>query len=164
MTEPGYLWIAALLAGCASSAQAVTAGGAAMSKTLESRHVSVAIERSPDDVYRYTSNLETWTQWAHGLGTSVRKVDDVWIAKGGPLGEVKIRLAETNAFRVLDHDVTLPDGQTFHNSFRVIPNGEGSEAVFAVFRRPGVSDQAFAEDYGAVAKDLRKLKSILESQ
>ena len=48
-----------------------------MSKTLESRHVSVAIERSPDDVYRYTSNLETWTRWAHGLGASIRKVGDV---------------------------------------------------------------------------------------
>jgi hypothetical protein len=135
-----------------------------MSKTFESRHVSVAIERSPDDVYRFTSNLETWTQWAHGLGTSVRKQGDVWVAEGGTLGEVKIRLAEPNPLRVLDHEVTLPNGQTFHNAFRVIPNGEGSEVVFAVFRRPGVTEQAFAEDYGAVEKDLRKLKSILESQ
>lgn len=133
-----------------------------MSKTFEARHVSVAIERSPDDVYRYVSNLETWTRWAHGLGTSVRKVGDVWVAAGGTLGEVKIRLAEPNAFRVLDHDVTLPNGQMVHNPFRVIPNGEGSEAVFAVFRRPGVTDEAFADDYGAVEKDLLKLKSILE--
>jgi hypothetical protein len=135
-----------------------------MSKTLESRHVSVAIERSPDDVYRYTSNLETWPRWAHGLGTSVRKVGDVWVADGATLGEVKIRFAEPNAYRVLDHDVTLPNGQTFHNAFRVIPNGEGSEAIFAVFRRPGVTDKEFAEDYGAVEKDLRKLKAILESE
>jgi hypothetical protein len=88
----------------------------------------------------------------------------VWVADGATLGEVKIRFAEPNAYRVLDHDVTLPNGQTFHNAFRVIPNGEGSEAIFAVFRRPGVTDKEFAEDYGAVEKDLRKLKAILESE
>lgn len=135
-----------------------------MSKTFESRFVTVAIERSPDDVYRYASNFETWTKWAHGLGTSVRKVGDLWVAGGGPLGEVKVRLAEPNAFRVLDHDVTLPNGQTVHNAVRVIPNAEGSEVVFAVFRRPGTTEQAFADDWGAVEKDLRKLKAILESQ
>lgn len=134
-----------------------------MSKTREVRHVTVSIERSPDDVYRYASNVERWPEWAHGLGKSVRKAGDAWIAEG-PLGEVKVRFPEANRFRVLDHDVALPNGQTVHNAFRVIPNGEGSEVVFAVFRQPGATDQAFADDWGAVEKDLRKLKSILEKR
>ena len=114
-------------------------------------------------MYRYASNVERWPEWAHGLGTSVRKAGDAWIAEG-PLGEVKVHFPEPNRFRVLDHDVTLPNGQTVHNAFRVIPNGEGSEVVFSVFRQPGTTDKAFGEDCGAVEKDLRKLKSILESR
>jgi hypothetical protein len=132
-----------------------------MTKTLEVKHVSVSIERSPDEVYRYALNIETWPAWAHGIGTSVRKAGDGWIAEG-PLGKVTIRFVEPNPYRVLDHDVTLPNGQTFHNSFRVIPNGPNSEAVFSVFRRPETTDQAFREDWQAVEKDLRTLKKILE--
>src|SRR5262245_14470552 len=115
-----YVLVSSLLASCPSAE-----GGVPVSKTREVRHVSVSIERSPDDVYRYASDVERWPEWAHGLGKSVRKAGDAWIAEG-PLGEVKVRFAATNPFRVLDHDVTLPNGQTFHNSFRVIPNGEGS--------------------------------------
>jgi hypothetical protein len=45
---------------------------------------------------------------------------------------------------------------------RVFPNNEGSELVFTLYRRPGVSDQEFAEDAEAVEKDLSKLKTVLE--
>jgi hypothetical protein len=133
-----------------------------MSQTTEAHHVTVTIARSPDEVYRLARVIERWPEWAHGIGTSVRPAGDSWIAKG-PLGEVKVRFAEDNPYRVLDHDVTLPDGKTFHNSFRIIPNGSGAEAVFSVFRQPGASDQAFRDDWQAVEKDLRTLKKLLES-
>ena len=132
-----------------------------MSNTLEVRHVSVSIERTPDDVYRFASNLETWPEWAAGLGKSIRREGRDWIANG-PLGEVRVRLAEPNPFRVLDHDVTLPTGVSVQNPFRVLPNGAGSEVVFSVFRQPGTSDQEFQADTSAVEKDLRALKQLLE--
>lgn len=132
-----------------------------MHQTSEVQHVSISIARSPDDVYRFASAIERWPEWAHGIGTSVRRDADAWIATG-PLGEVTVRFAPQNPYRVLDHDVTLPNGQKFHNSFRVIPNGTGSEAVFSVFRQPGATDQAFRDDWGAVAKDLQRLKALLE--
>lgn len=61
-----------------------------MQNTLEVRHVSVSIERSPDDVYRFAAKLENWSQWASGLGKAAKKVGGEWIV-GGPLGEVKVR-------------------------------------------------------------------------
>lgn len=133
-----------------------------MTKTLDVKHVSVAIERSPDDVYRYAANVELWPKWAHGLGKSLHKSGDAWIAEG-PLGKVTLQFAEPNPYRVLDHDVTLSNGQKFHNSFRVIPNGAQSELVFSVFRQPGATDQAFQTDWQAVEKDLHTLKKILET-
>ena len=33
---------------------------------------------------------------------------------------------------VLDHDVTLPSGETVHNPMRVIPDGDGCEVVFTL--------------------------------
>jgi len=133
-----------------------------MSQTTEAHHVSVSVARPPDEVYRFARVIERWPEWAHGIGTSVQPDGEGWIAKG-PLGEVKVRFAEDNAYRVLDHDVTLPDGRTFHNSFRVIPNGSGSEVVFSVLRQPGATAQAFREDWQAVEKDLQRLKKLLES-
>jgi len=134
-----------------------------MSDTLEVRHVSVAIERSPDAVYRYASNVADWVHWAHGLGRSIRQVGREWIADG-PLGQVKVVLSEPNDFRVLDHDVTLPSGASVHNALRVLPNGGGSEVVFSVFRQPGTTDQDFLEDTRAVERDLRALKRVLEQR
>jgi hypothetical protein len=45
---------------------------------------------------------------------------------------------------------------------RVFPNNDGSELIFTLYRRPGVSDQELAEDTRAVEKDLAKLKTLLE--
>jgi hypothetical protein len=45
---------------------------------------------------------------------------------------------------------------------RVLPNGEGSEFVFTLIRRPGMSDGEFARDKAAVENDLKTLKDLLE--
>lgn len=136
-----------------------------MSEMFEVHHVSVSIARSADEVYRFASVIDRWPEWAHGIGKSVRRegegTADAWIAKG-PLGEVKVRFAPANPYGVLDHDVTLPDGRKFHNAFRIIPNGAGSEAVFSVLRQAGATDEAFREDWQAVEKDLYTLKKLIE--
>ncbi|HMN30099.1 MAG TPA: hypothetical protein PKE45_18245 [Caldilineaceae bacterium] len=56
----------------------------------------------------------------------------------------------------------MPSGVTVYNPMRVFPNGDGSEVVFTVYRRPGMSGQQFAEDAQAVASDLHQLKRLLE--
>jgi hypothetical protein len=63
---------------------------------------------------------------------------------------------------VLDHDVTVPSGETFHNPLRVLANGDGSEVVFTVYRWTGTTDEAHQADAAAVAADLATLKSLLE--
>jgi hypothetical protein len=99
--------------------------------------------------------------WAKGLADGIERVGEEWLAES-PLGRVKVRFAPANGFGVLDHDVTLESGTTFHNPMRVMPNGSGSEVVFVVFRRAGVSDAEFERDAGTVARDLEALKWLLE--
>lgn len=124
----------------------------------EVRHVSIAIACHPEKVYEFASNPVNLPRWAEGLARSeVYHDGDHWVADS-PMGEVRIRFAAPNSLGVLDHDVTLPSGETVHNPMRVVPNGEGSEVTFVLFRRPGVD---FAADLAMVEGDLDRLKGLL---
>jgi hypothetical protein len=133
-------------------------------RLFEVRHVSVSIAHPPDAVYQFAAKPENMPKWAVGLGTSFRpREDGSWIAEGGPVGSATVRFVERNPLGVLDHDVTVSSGETVHNPIRVIPNGDGTEVVFTLFRRPGVSEAEFSADAQAVEKDLRTLKRLLET-
>ena len=133
-----------------------------MRTTSEMRHVSVSVDRSPDDVYRFMANIESMALWAAGIGKLTQVQGQDWVSEG-PLGKAKVRFSEPNAFRVLDHDVTLPSGVTVHNALRVLPNHQGCEVVFSVVRQRGMSDDEYARDADAVEEDLRTLKKLLEA-
>ncbi|GAB2815928.1 SRPBCC family protein [Streptomyces daliensis] len=129
----------------------------------ESRHLGIHIDRTVDDVYAYASDPANLPAWAHGLGEAVEKADDHWVAESSPMGRVVITFAPRNELGVLDHDVTLPSGETVHNPVRVIADDAGSEVVFTLRRRPEMSDADFERDAGMVAADLRRLKKLMES-
>jgi hypothetical protein len=62
----------------------------------------------------------------------IHREGEHWISDW-PMGRVKVRFAPPNNFGVMDHDVTV-GSETTHNAFRVIPNGDGSEVIFSVFK------------------------------
>ena len=135
-----------------------------MTPLLDVRHVSISIQRPPVEVYRFARDGNNLAKWASGLGDQkVEGKGDDWSAHG-PLGDVKIHFAAENAFGVLDHDVTLPNGTVVHNPLRVMPNGDGSTVVFSVLQQPGMKADAFANDVKHVEKDLMTLKSLLEKK
>jgi hypothetical protein len=127
----------------------------------EVRHLSISIQRPWQTVYEYAANPANLPKWATGLGSAIRKIGSEWEADS-PMGRVRIRFAAPNGFGILDHDVVLESGETVHNPMRVIPNGGAAEVVFTLFRRPAMSEAQFAADGEWIAKDLRKLKAILE--
>ncbi|MEU9556477.1 SRPBCC family protein [Streptomyces fumanus] len=128
-----------------------------------SRHLSTYIDRTADAVYAYASDPANLPAWANGTGDSIERVEDRWVAESSPMGRVEITFAPRNELGVLDHDVTLPNGETVHNPLRVIANGTGSEVVFTLRRRPGMSDADFERDAGMVAADLARLKELMET-
>ena len=127
-----------------------------------SEHISVSINRSPAQVYEFAANPENLPKWAAGLSGSIERVNGEWVSES-PMGRIKVKFAEKNLLGVLDHEVTLPSGDTVYNPMRVIPNADGSELIFTVFQRPEMSDEMFADDTKAVARDLKTLKTLLES-
>ncbi|CAL9275999.1 hypothetical protein SUDANB5_04510 [Streptomyces sp. SudanB5_2050] len=128
-----------------------------------SRHIGVRIDRTADDVYAFASDPANMPAWAHGLGRSIRKIDGRWVAEDSPLGRVAVAFTPRNDLGVLDHDVTLPSGETVHNPLRVIGDGTGCEVVFTLRRRPGQSDADFERDAAMVTADLSRLRELLES-
>ena len=122
-------------------------------------HLSIA--RPWAEVYAYVSDPRNLPQWAAGLSrTAIRQDGERWVADS-PMGEVGIRFVPPNAFGVVDHDVTLPDGTTVTNPLRVQANGDGAEVIFTLHLRPGVSQADFTADAVRIRTDLAKLKRIL---
>jgi Polyketide cyclase / dehydrase and lipid transport len=129
---------------------------------LESAHVSTTIDRPAEDVYAYASDPRNLSKWAAGLARhEVELLDGVWVAES-PMGRVTVEFAPSNPFGVLDHEVTLPSGETVSNPMRVFPNSDGCDIVFTVHRRAGMSASEFAADADAVAADLATLRDLME--
>ena len=128
----------------------------------QTRHIGERIACPADVVYRYAADPANLPRWATGLGSAVEQVDGAWFVDS-PMGRVRVAFAPPNEFGVLDHEVTLPTGETFTNPMRVVAYGEGCEVVFSVRRFPGVTDDEFARDAGLVAADLARLKQIVEA-
>jgi hypothetical protein len=129
----------------------------------ESRHISARVDRPVGEVYDYASDPVNMPAWAPGLATSVQEVDGRWVAESG-MGRITIDFTGRNDYGVLDHQVTLPSGETVYNPMRVIADGAGSEVVFTLRRAPGVSDEEFERDTGLVQADLNTLKKVLEAR
>jgi catechol 2,3-dioxygenase-like lactoylglutathione lyase family enzyme len=134
----------------------------AAESAAESRHLAVRIDCPPGQAYTYACDPARLPEWAPGLGSSVEQVGGEWFVETG-MGRVRIEFAPPNDLGVLDHDVTLPSGEVFHNPMRVLPDGDGCEVVFTLRRQQGTTDTEFERDAAAVAADLERLKRLLES-
>jgi hypothetical protein len=131
--------------------------------TSRSRHISERIARPADEVYDYAADPASLPQWAPGLGSSVEKIDGQWFVET-PQGRVGFAFVQRNEYGVLDHYVTVPSGEVVYIPLRVIADGSGSEVVFTLRRRPGMSDQDFKADADAMAADLSRLRQVLEAR
>jgi hypothetical protein len=130
--------------------------------TEQIRHVSVHIERDAADVYEFCVDPANLPRWAAGLSGSIEQVEGRWFAES-PMGRIQVRFAPRNQLGVLDHRVTMADGQVFDNPMRVIAeDDDGSDIVFTLRRRHDMNDKEFEADAAAVREDLETLKGILE--
>jgi hypothetical protein len=104
-------------------------------------HITQSIDLPPREVVEVASDL---SRWAAGVGP-----------------DMTVTFRAGREFGILDHDVEL-GGQAFHNPLRVLENGDGSEVVFTLYRRPGVTDAEFEADRAAIRTDLATLRDICE--
>lgn len=115
-----------------------------------------------DKAYAFLADPANMPRWASGLGDSLVQQDGQWIAEG-PLGRVSISFEPCNDLGVLDHTVTLPDGQQSYNPMRLVRDAGGSACIllFTLLRRPGVTQEQFQADADWIRKDLTTVKGLL---
>jgi hypothetical protein len=124
------------------------------------RHISRFINRKPAEVCAFLADHRNLPKWAAGLSAGISEVNGVVFSES-PMGKVQVRFAAGAEHGIFDHDVTLPDGKTFHNPLRVLKNDEGSEVAFTLYRLPGVTDDAYEKDAATIAADLERLATAL---
>lgn len=129
--------------------------------TVESRTITVRIDRPFDKVYEFLVDPANWNQWAFGLGKNIRRSRDGWIADSDG-GVATVQFTRRNEFGVVDHTVIRPSGQRVYVPMRLIANSRGCELLFTLFREPEMSDAQFLSDAGFVQRDLNGLKKLLE--
>jgi hypothetical protein len=127
------------------------------------RHIAITISRPWREVYDFAANPDNLTRWASGLATSDVEREGEALVASSPMGSIRIVFAPQNPYGVLDHDVTLPSGQTVHNPMRVMPNGESAEVVFTLYEIPGMNADTIEDDAGMIESDLATLKTLLET-
>ncbi|MBV9633719.1 MAG: SRPBCC family protein, partial [Methylobacteriaceae bacterium] len=77
--------------------------------TLPTRQLSVTIDRAPGEVYDFACVPENFPKWAAGLGSSLARAGDGWIAQTSYV-PMRVRFTEKNSFGVLDHHVCPAEG------------------------------------------------------
>ena len=115
-----------------------------------SRHISIGIDRPASTVYDFAADPLNLPRWAAGLAGSTLERDGERGFTQSPMGRVTFTFVPHNDFGVLDHNVTLPSGETVYNPLRVITDGEGCEVVFTLRQRAGMTDKEFQLDANAL--------------
>jgi len=90
--------------------------------TVESRTITVRIDRPLDKVYEFLVDPANWNQWAFGLGKNIRRSQDGWIADSDG-GVTRVQFTARNSFGVLDHTVLRASGQRVYVPMRLLENG-----------------------------------------
>ena len=129
--------------------------------TLYSQTVTVTINAPPERVADFVTDPLHLPLWVPSFCKSVVQRGEDWVVNS-PLGPVVFAFAPPNPYGVLDHAITLPDGQVLHNAMRAVPNGQGSVVMFTLLQQAGMSDAQFEHDAELVHSDLQTLKRLLE--
>jgi hypothetical protein len=129
---------------------------------MPAKILNITIAKPYQQVYNFLAEPENFPLWAHGL-EQLNFVYGDWTVQT-PDGPAIVRFSIRNSFGILDHYVTLPNGQELYMPMRVIENGNGAEVTFILYHQPGMSFEQFGKDQTAVENDLKKLKTILETE
>jgi len=127
---------------------------------LESRIISISIDRNWKEIYENIWRPQDFPKWASSLAKStLAQEGDVWKVEGAE-EPVSIRFTGHNPFGVMDHHVTAGGRPEVYVPMRIIQNGDGAEVQLTLFRQPDMSDAAFAADAEWVMRDMQVLRAL----
>ncbi|RYG63401.1 hypothetical protein EON80_21305 [bacterium] len=123
---------------------------------LACRTVSVSINASFDDVYEFSHKAENYEKWVAELEGLQCTAHHEWVTSVGG-----VTFTPYNSHGVLDYFIQVP-GAMLHTAIRLLRNEEGCVAMTTIFRPEDTPEGIFAEGTAGAAKDLLKLKTLME--
>lgn len=131
---------------------------------LTSRTFGIPIARPVDEVYEFLLEPTNFAKWAFVGDTQMRHLGGRdWLVETS-VGTRILRLAERNAFGILDHfSLLTPDDTPHPIAMRVIANEGGTELAYTCFQRRDMSDEQWLSMIEWITADLLALKSLLEA-
>jgi hypothetical protein len=124
---------------------------------------AISIDADPAAVFAFLADMRNLPRWAVGFARAVREEDGGWQVTTAS-GELPIRIEADERRGTIDFRIGIAPGAEALVASRVVPRGPGSEYVFTHFQGPGMPDDAFAMNVGAVQHELQVLKAVLEVQ
>ena len=123
---------------------------------------SVAIDRTPGEVFAYLADARNWPQWAVVNVLAIEATSDpAWWQLTTPRGTGELRIRGDAATGVLDHDFRDPQAAwTVHA--RVVANGRGAEFLITLFQPSVLDDEEFDRQAALLDTELATLKRTLE--
>ena len=125
--------------------------------------MAVTIKRSPEDVFKYISNLENWREFSDFAANFERVSDTEYIAHTSQ-GDVRVVALFDNQRMLLDTQCILPSGEVQLIPYRVVPNKEGAELMMTNFKALSSTHAEYEEQLGWMDVELKRAKEILESR
>ena len=123
----------------------------------------MSIRRPWREVYEFLAEPLNLPTWAAGLQGIVHVRDNDWRSDTED-GPIMFRFTPRNEYGVLDFGVARKGVAPVIMPVRVSANGaDGAELTYAVFQRPGTSDESFRSEAAWIEADLLALKSLLEA-
>ena len=77
-------------------------------------------------------------------------------------GERIVRFSPPNEFGVFDHALYRAGDEPVMMPLRVVANEDGCDLIFVFYRRPNITDEAFASSIDWVTSDFLALRALLE--
>jgi uncharacterized protein YndB with AHSA1/START domain len=129
-----------------------------------SRTITLSLARPAAEVYEFLLEPRNYPKWAASVGGRFEHVEGRdWRAET-PHGQVIIRFAERNSLGVLDHAVFREGETPVLRRGRVVPNGEGAELIYTIFKPDHLDAEVFQSEVAWTRTELEVLKTYLEGR
>ena len=123
---------------------------------------SVTVAAPAGDVFILMADPRALPRWAVGFAQAIRADGEAWVVTTGQGAEVTVRYRTDPGSGTVDFEMEPAPGVVATAYARVIPNGEGADVVFTQQQAPGMPDDVFDAQVGALSHELTVLKALVE--
>lgn len=131
---------------------------------MKSETITVRIDRPAAEVYEFLREPRNLPSWTSMPGPSFEHLSGNDWATEAATGRIIYRYADRNPYFVLDHAVFAEGTEPFTTPMRIVSIGEGSEVLYTLIQRPGMTDAELASEREWVKADFLTLKTLMEAR